>query len=268
MRRACAATSCRPASSCGHASDVRTGSSRETSRPELLVDELELIERLQAGATDHEQAAARDAVGVTLAEDRVGVVVGPGQPAQEALVAVAGLVVGQLVEQVVDDAHGLRQVRDGDGQVARRRPQSGDRRPRVARERAQLVADDRRRRAQERPRRSAAPGRARGPSGAARRASGRASSASVSALARPVFGRLAACRAARASASRRRASWLAKDLKTASDEPTSEVSSLSLPASAFESLLKLLDRPLDRVVALGQLLGDRAARRGWSGRSA
>ena len=104
-------------------------------------------------------------------------------------------VVGQLVEQVVDDLERRRQV--GRRRRARslgRRPQDLDHRQRGAGERPQLVLDDRRRLAQERPRLHAAPGRGRGRRAAARRASGPSTLASASALRQRGVRRVAARR--------------------------------------------------------------------------
>src|SRR5215210_5809418 len=120
-------------------------------RAELRVGLRDGVQQLaRLAAEDHEAVADRP-VGVLRGEDRRGEVVGPGEPEQVALVGLAGRVVGQLVEQVVDALERPRQVRRGGGEVAHRRPQLPDGWQRGARERAQLVADDGRGGAQERP---------------------------------------------------------------------------------------------------------------------
>ena len=158
----------------GHTSSRSGASSSCTSVAELRVAEHDVLEHLQALAADHDEAAADRPVRVLVGEDRRPEVVDPRGPEQEALVACAGRVVGERVDQPVDDLERRDQVGRERGEVAQRRPQLLDRRARGAHERPDLVLDDRRRLAQERPRLRPAPGRARGRRAAAPRASGRA----------------------------------------------------------------------------------------------
>ena len=185
----------RPAASCSAPRRARADRARRRrvqqarERAEHLVRAADVLQQGQRRARHHDEAAADRPVRVLLGEHRRAVVVGPRGPEQEALLR-ARRVVGELVEQLVDDAERRRQPRRHDREVAGGRAQVADRRQHVARERPQLVlgspASCRRR--------TGAPGaasaRARGRPAAGRRASGRSSAPSASAFVSAVSRRV------------------------------------------------------------------------------
>ena len=121
-------------------------------RAELRVAQHDVLQQLQALAADHHEPAPDRPLRVLVGEDRRPEVVDPRGPEQEALVAVARRVVGERVEQLVDDLERRHEVRLQRREVLERRAQLLDGRARGAHERADLVADHRRRLAQERAR--------------------------------------------------------------------------------------------------------------------
>src|SRR4051794_9624597 len=73
-------------------------------RPELLIRLRHRLEQLGRPAGEHDEAAPDRPMRVGAREQRVAVVVDPRLPEEVALLGIAGRVVGDLVEQPVDDA--------------------------------------------------------------------------------------------------------------------------------------------------------------------
>ena len=196
-------------------------------------------------------------MGVLGREHRGAEVVRPRQPEQEALLAVARRVVGERVEQRVDDPERPREVRRRRRQVAQRRPQLAHGRQRRARERPDLVAQDRRRLGQERPRLAQR---------RAERAGGR-----PQVLERRAEHPSRAGRPWRASSASRRARRAARAAPRAGSRPgsrasrtprwssrTNSASCVSLSPSSSISSEKLWIDALDVPAPLGELLVDLA----------
>ena len=221
-------------------------------RAELRVGLGHGVQQLAGLAAEDHEAVADRAVRVLGREHRRRQVVGPREPEQVALVGVAGRVVGERVEQVVEALERPREVRRDGGEVAQRRAQLLDGRQRGARERAQLVADDRRRRAQERPHlRSVGPSaRAAGRSASS---VGPSSSASAFALAERGLRHLQRGRqlAQRLADRRVLAGEAGEDRVGADDEVGDRV---VLVAQLLRHQREVVDRALDVRRALGQRL--------------